>query len=757
MAVKSATKSSAKPKPKHRRRSLLTWLFYAGLIGLLLVVVGWGAFGIVMAPHYAWAEKEIFKLDSYGITFASQPTTIVSADGKVLYRSIDRFQKPVKFPDIPEIVKDATLAVEDERFYSHDGVDYRSALRAIFSNIREGEATGQGASTISMQVAKAITGNDKTMDRKLKNVALAMKMEERKTKPEILKLYLNNSFYGAFAYGVGAAAEVYFGKELNELTIAEAALLARLVQRPSEYNPFRNPDLAVEKRNVVLRKLREQDKITEAEYQEAIVEPLKLKKDPMRAGNRLLASPYFVNYVLDSVKRTHPEIDLSKGGIRIETTLNYEMQEFAEAAVERVVRQYRKRGLTTGAFVCMDYNGQILAMVGGADYEKRQYNAISQGSRQPGSAMKPFVYAAALSTGALGFNEPISNEPHYLELGGGRTKKWPTGGGKGGMVSIQRAIAGSINVPAAWVMDKVGPNTAANYCRDIFGFDSPLDPVSSLVLGSSAVSPLEMAQGYSVFMLYGDRATPYGITRIVGPDGTSLADFAPKVIQNILDQRVAEYMDDCLRSVVTGGTARRAAGIPNARGKTGTTQDNRDAWFCGYTNNLVGIGWVANEQFHNGKPSYAVMPGVFGGEVTVQIWTEFMRNALKKYDDTPTRTKKRMKALPTLEAESEKLEPDPAQSDSNTPPELPDNGYPDQVPPLDPSGKAKGGNGTPQPDPPQITGEPIKTQAIPEDKEKVTVELCAESGLRASPYCPETVSRRFSKSGIPAKCRQHGP
>jgi penicillin-binding protein 1A len=508
--------------------------------------------------------------------------------------------------------------------------------------------------------------------------------------------------------------------------------------------------------------MRELNMIDEAAYDKAVNTPLKLKPRQFASGSRILNSPYFVNYVLTEIRERHPDIDVTSGGYRIETTLDTRMQDAAEGSVAAVVRKYRRRDITTAAFVCIDDEGRVKAMVGGVDYDRNQYNVVYQGRRQPGSAMKPFVYAAALSTGTLGFYESISNEPYYIETPSGK-KRWPKGGGKGGSVSVTSALAMSINVPAVRVMEKVGPQTAVNYAKDVFGFQSKLDPVLALVLGSSAVSPLELAQGYSVFMLHGDRATPFGIKRIICPDGRIIDDFGPRIYRDLLDPRVCEFMDGALRKVVTSGTARKASSIPNARGKTGTTSDHRDAWFCGYTNNLVGIGWVANEQFEGGRSKYLPMDGVFGGQVTIEIWSQFMKRALRYFDDSKEHGGEIAPASPTVETDAvpvpEEVPVD--ESPGPVPDDSPGTSDPNETAPDGTTGNPDGA-GEAVPSAPRTTPPTTSPQSSPATEPAATeatssVEICVDSGLRATPYCPETVTRRVPKNAVPGRCKQHGP
>lgn len=599
-----------------------------------------------MAGSLVWqralanASTKIPNLESLLDKIARSPTEILSEDGHVLYTVTAENRQPIRIEDVPLVVRQATLAAEDKRFFDHSGVDAWAIGRALFTSAKEGRAA-QGASTITMQLAKRLyTSPQKTFGRKIEDMALAVMIERTKTKQQILELYLNQVFYGSGAYGIQSAADVYFGKELDKLTIAEAALLSRCVRRPSDENPYADPEKAIANRNVVLNTMREEGMITEQQYQSALKEKLKLRRTRSRILTGEKTAPYFVDYVLDVVRRELPNIDVTAGGYRIETTLNTVMQEDAEQAVRKLVNDYRKSRVTTGAFVLMNREGQILAMVGGVDYKRNQFNMVSQGRRQPGSSFKPFVYAAALERHDIRPTDSISNARFVYRTGGGKVWSPDNSSGRyGGSVSIRTAIASSINVPAVRVMDKVGPSIAVEFAHDVFGFQSELAPVLSLVLGAGAVSPLEMAQGYSVFMLNGDRATPYGIKRIIGPNGELVKSFEPRIASGVLSSSTAQLMDGFLRAVVTSGTARRASSVINARGKTGTTSDNLDAWFCGYTDELLGIGWIANEvpsKSKDRKWDYLKMSStVFGGTVTVRMWTDIMTTAQKKIGEKP--------------------------------------------------------------------------------------------------------------------------
>lgn len=741
--ARKSSERSKRPEWVRRLKLGLTW-------GAILFSIVFIVFGAMFYKELQWAAAYLPKVESYIQSLASNPSVIVSSDGKILFRAQVEYRKPAKFEDIPEVLKDATLAAEDSRFYDHSGVDWWAISRAAFVNVKEGRVA-EGGSTLTMQLAKRIQRDtSKSFQRKVRDMALAVQIEKTHSKDQILTLYLNQVYYGSGAYGSGAAASVYFNKKIQDLSLAEAALLARIVQRPSQNNPFDNPKVALENRHIVLGRMLSEGMISRSQYEEADSEPVKLQPRHFDSGSRSIRSKYFVDYVLDTIRRDFPEIDFTKGGYRIETTLDTRLDDVAQAKVQEVVKKYATKKVTTGAFVLLDNQGRILAMVGGVDHKRNEYNVVFQGHRQPGSAFKPFVYAAALSTGAISPHDRISNDQLVIEDPVKGTIRWPKNAkpNYGGTLSIGSALAGSINVCAARVCQIAGPTTVARYARDVFGFRSELDPVLALALGSSAVEPLEMAQGYGVFMLRGDRAKPYGIARVIGPDGEVLREYGPEITRGVLDPRVAGWMDGYLRGVVTGGTATRAKVIPNARGKTGTTSDHRDAWFCGYTNSMVGIGWVANEHYDGRQWVYDPMSRVFGGRVTIEIWVGVMKEAVKLY---AANEKERGKDIipPKEEIVPPVGEPpidDAAGTDTKT-----------ITPPPDPGAATTGGDTTvgEGTTPPTTNSNPVK-EPIP--AEMVEVEVCAESGKVANPYCPETVTRRFPRGKEPAaRCHLHGP
>lgn len=741
---------STPPSSKRKRNK---WVRRAKLaLCLLLVFV---SIGVVSASLYAkrqldWAAGVVPELPEKMVVLSAEPTLILDRNGTVLETIQTEFRKPVRLKDVPDKVIKATLAAEDKRFYNHQGVDYWAMGRAFVTT-----ATGkrvEGASTITMQIAKRVfTNSEKTLDRKAQDIALAIMIEQKLTKEQILELYLNQIYYGSGAYGISAAAEVYFGKKLDDLSVGEAAMLARCVRRPSQDNPFADQETALRNRTIVLDIMRDEGWVSQTEFEKFKKEPLKLNKTRKESSKERLA-PYFCDYVRAYIKDKFPDLDLSKGGYRIETTLDWKLQKVSEQNVRQMVAQNRHLRITTSAFVLLDNEGRVLAMVGGPDYKKNQFNVITQGRRQPGSSFKPLVYATAFEVGALHPGGSVSNAPYLIPTDNGRGKRYVKGGGKGGSVSIRTAIASSINTPAMWACKEAGVENVVQMAHQAFGIKSELPVVESIALGADEVTPLEMAVAYSVFQSGGDRVEPFGVAKIIGPDGVPLLINHPNPARRQLSAASAQGIDACLRAVVTGGTGRAASPVTNARGKTGTTSDNKDAWFCGYTDKYIGVGWVANATVEkNGRVRYAPMDDyVMGGHLVAPMWKRILQKAQDLYGEDA----RKMNGVRDI-GTTEDSEPDvtnatnepseePAVVDDSSP-TIPEPGTGEDTAP-----DAAGGN-TAQPE------EPLKAPSQDDGGAQVVfVEICADSGARASIYCPERVRRAFRSGKEPkGRCRIH--
>ncbi len=764
-AGRSRNRRVRKQRPLWIRRLKVILAGFA--IVLLLCSI---TFLIIFMGEMSVAKAEIHNFTDLSLTLQVQPSKIVASDGTVLYQVSGELREYAPLSEIPAQVRNAMIAAEDRRFYSHPGVDVWALGRILVADVSSGKLS-QGGSTLTMQLAKLVTTKgEKTYRRKIHDMALAMDLENEMTKDRILELYLNRVSFGSHAMGIKAAAEVYFGKPLDKLTFAESAFLARLVRRPSVWNNLLNDkdlqETAIENRNVVLKIMRDEEMISAKEYKASLEEVPKFNRKPPKSSDRILRAPYFVRHVIDVFHKEFPDKRLSDGGYRIETTLDAQMQALAEKEVQRTVEKNRKNKVSTAAFVLTNSEGQILAEVGGVDYEKNQYNMIYQGHRQPGSSFKPYVYATALNAGVVHIDDQLANLGPFTfpaPFGGDAWTVHNSNSKYSASTSLRNAFAQSMNVPAAHVIAKVGPAEVVRTAHEAFGFRSKLEPVLPLVLGSDAVNPLEVAQALSVFALKGDRATPYAITRVTEPSGETF-DYAPRIDHNVFNPAVCDQIDQLMRGVVEFGTGYRAKVVPNARGKTGTTNSNRDAWFVGYADGLIGVGWIANERPpKNGVVRYEPMsPTVFGGTVTVEFWAAVMKAAHDKYGTkfaTPTRVDQKpgKTQAPPLSKDLAPVGPD---DQKKMGPPSDDNAMPiasTKAPPADAPDISMGDDPSPSDDqaadPPQP--KPV-LPAPPPVEQYVEMEVCVDTGMRASVYCPETITRRFRKGKEPKKvCTKH--
>lgn len=638
--AKSTTKVGRVVAQKRKNRSWAKGFKSIGLILFVaisaLVVFG----GIYFSQRLAVAAGQVPELANLMQGGRMDATRIYSVDNKLLYESVKEFREPVVLSEVPKHVRDAILAAEDKRFYTHSGVDAWALARVVVTNAREQRIAG-GGSTLTMQLAKlTFSDSEQTIERKVNDMALALQIERQLTKDQILELYLNQVYFGSGAYGIAAASEVYFNKKLKDITIAEAAMLARCVRLPSTQNPFVNYEVAVTNKKVVLDIMREEGMITAAQHQQAVSARPKLA-NRINRDKTIRRAPYFVRHVLDELRKM-PQmqgVDFENGGFRIETTVDTRLQDRSDKEARELVQRFRRQGTRTAAFVLMDSSGALLALTGGVDFASRQFNAATQGRRQPGSSFKPFVYTAGFYYNEFsGPNDSISNATF---VGRSMGRPWRVAG-NGATSSVLNAVAFSYNAAAVRAIDKVRPTTAVRFANDVFGFNlQPRDAVLSLALGSVAVSPLQMAEAYTVFQNFGQRRVqPYAINRILDSNGRVV--YSRSEGENVIALRQMpsgpfEDINLCMRAVVTKGTASNfASGIPNARGKTGTTNDNRDAWFCGYTNRFIGIGWVSGEyKDDDGRIRYQSMSdSVMGGTVTVRMWRDVIREAQRYYKET---------------------------------------------------------------------------------------------------------------------------
>lgn len=707
---------------------LSRWWLYSLFVVLTLGLVCAG----VLALAVAFLYPNLPSLDALTDYRPKVPLQVHTADGHLIGEFGEERRFVVKIEAVPKLMKQAILAAEDDRFYEHRGVDYQGVMRAALANFMAG-GVREGASTITMQVARTFfLTNERTFSRKLSEILLALKIERSLSKDQILELYVNQIFLGQRAYGFGAAAQIYYAKTLEQLTVAEAAMLAGLPKAPSKYNPIINPKRAALRQQYVLRRMRELDMIDEAQFSAALERPGKIA--PQAIGYEVRAD------FLAEMARQHVFANYGEkaytGGYRIITTISSAHQEAANAGLQRGVLDYDRRHgyrgpegavklssgevaeteledflddreavgpliaavvldanptrikayvrggqfvtiageglrlaqrslartasqalrITRGsiirvwrtdkgewmisqrpvveaAFVSLDpRDGRVLSLVGGFDFYSNKFNHVTQALRQPGSSFKPFVYSAALEknfTPATVLDDaPFAIDP---EKTGGEL--WEPKNFKdqySGPMRLRTALAKSKNMVSIRIIDSIGPKYAQDYVTTRFGFDpKTTPPYLTMALGAGHTTVLQLAAGYAVFANQGYRVEPYFIDKILDSGGNVLVQTQPKVVgkdaEQILDRRNAFIMTSMMRDVINYGTATKARALArqDLAGKTGTTNDQRDAWFAGYHPTLVAVAWIGFD-----TPT-SLGDEETGGHAALPMWVAYMGKALK--------------------------------------------------------------------------------------------------------------------------------
>ena len=583
------------------RRSALGSMFYWGAVLAVWAIIA--AIGLVI-----WIGAHLPPIQSLEIPKRPPSVLILGAGGTTLATRGDMGGAAVTLRELPDYVPKAFIAIEDRRFYSHHGVDPLGILRALLHDVlRRGNA--QGGSTITQQLAKNLfLTQERTVSRKLQEVALAFWLEHRFNKSQILELYLNRVYFGSGAYGVEAAAQRYFGKSARQLTVAEAALLAGLVQSPSRLAPSHNPDGAERRARLVLADMADQKLIGEDAEKLALAHPARAVKP---AGADSLN--YVADWVMDAVNDYVGRFDQD---IVVETSIDPALQGAAEHALDDALREKgEKFGISEGAIVAMTPDGIVRALVGGRSYAESQFNRAIAAKRQPGSAFKPFVYLTALEHG---LTPDTVRDDAPITVKGWKPENYEHE--FMGPVTLTTALANSLNTVSVRLILEVGPSAVARTAYRL-GIDSKLDPNPSLALGTSGVSPLELVSAYAPFANGGFAAVPHAIERIKGTDGSILYARATQAVGRIVDARYVAMMNSMLHETIASGTARHAdLPVWPAAGKTGTSQDYRDAWFVGYTSHMVTGILLGNDD--NSPTRKAV-----GGGLPVDVWSRFMRAA----------------------------------------------------------------------------------------------------------------------------------
>ena len=707
---------------------LRRWLLYIGSVVLGLATVGALLGAFVLALLYPTLPS----LETLTDYRPKIPLRIVSAEGDLLGEFGEERRAVVNIAEVPEVMKQAILAAEDERFYSHGGVDYLSVLRAAASNLASG--TQQGAGTITMQVARNFfLTREKTITRKLREVLLAWKIEDNLSKDEILQLYVNQIFLGQRAYGFAAASQIYFGKALKDVTAAEAAMLAGLPKAPSAYNPVSNPKRAKTRQLYVLRRMHDLKYITDEQFREAQAAPLGVRQGLREAVT--VHAEFIAEMARQIVVDAYGEDAYTKG-LTVHTTVRRADQEAAYAAVRRGVFDYDHRhgyrgpeayatlpaeaaerdavleslfqdasesdGLVAAvvteagpalvkavladgeaveiagdglkfaarslgdkaaaatrirpgavirltrdakgrweitqlpqaesAFVSVrPSDGAILSLVGGFDFDRNKFNHVTQAQRQPGSAFKPFIYSAALEKGFTPATI-VNDAPFFVPADKAGGQDWEPKNYDGkfdGPMRIRAALARSKNLVTVRVLQAIGPQYAQDYIGR-FGFDPKLHPAYlTMGLGAGSATPLQMVTAYAVFANGGYRISPYVIARIVDAKGNVLSEATPVIAgdtaERAIDPRNAWIMTSLLKDVIRVGTATRALSLNRSdlSGKTGTTNENVDAWFCGYNNAMVGVSWIGFDQ------PRTLGTDETGARAALPIWITYMAKVLK--------------------------------------------------------------------------------------------------------------------------------
>ncbi len=591
------------------RRGILGRLFYGAVLLIL-----WG--GIAVAGLVVYHATQLPPIDRLAVPKRPPNIAILAADGTLLANRGETGGRTIAIKELPAYLPRAFVAIEDRRFYSHLGIDPIGIARALVRNVTA-RGVAQGGSTLTQQLAKNLfLTQERTASRKIQEAILALWLEHRFSKDHIIELYLNRVYFGAGAYGVEAAAQRYFAKPAREVTVAEAATLAGLVQAPSRLAPNRNPDAAKARAAMVLAAMAEEGYIKPDQLKTALDSPAR----PVRRAGAGSA-----NYAADLVMDVLDDfIGTVAGDITVVTTILPALQSSAEkAVVDELNLKGAKFGVEQGAFVAMRPDGAVRALVGGRNYADSQFNRATNAKRQPGSAFKPFVFLAALERG---MTPDTVREDAPISVKGWNPENYSRD--YRGPVTLRDALALSLNTVAVRVCLEVGPAAVVGAARRL-GIASALKPNASIALGTSEVSPIELVGAFAAFANGGSSIVPYVIAEVKGENGRVLYRRAESGLGRVIAPGTVGMMNAMMRETLLTGTARKAE-IPGweAAGKTGTSQDFRDAWFVGYTATLVAGVWLGND---DGTPTKKVS----GGNLPVEVWSRFMKTALAGTEPAP--------------------------------------------------------------------------------------------------------------------------
>jgi penicillin-binding protein 1A len=552
----------------------------------------------------------------------SETTHIYDINGKLLASLHDEENREVvPLNQISPDLKRAVIAIEDSNFYQHQGINPIGIIRASLANFQAG-ATVEGGSTLTQQLVKNLfLTPERAISRKVAEAVLSLRLEQIFNKDEVLEMYLNQVYWGHNTYGAETAALSYFNKKASDLTLAESAMMAGVIQAPEAYSPFVSLKTAKERQSIVLNRMLELKWITAAEAEQARKQPIKLGRITSFQTSR---SPYVTDAVIQELSNHFGRDAVIKGGMRIQTTIDLKMQKIAEDTVKRGHQRLLAQGVNADqmALVAVDPRTHFIkAMVGGVDYQKSQFNRATQAIRQPGSSFKPFVYYTAFATGK--YTADSSIEDKQITFNDGVEVYTPQNYDRtfGGSMSIRSALATSRNIPAITLGQKVGIEKVIEVCRTL-GIKSPMLPVISLPLGSVDLTPLEITAAFATFANNGWQSETTSIAQVTDSEGRILLDNTPKP-KLVLDPWAAAELNYAMQSVITSGTAVAASIGRPAAGKTGTTSSERDIWFVGFVPQLAAAVWAGNDAYT------PIGKGATGGGFIAPIWGDFMYEALK--------------------------------------------------------------------------------------------------------------------------------
>ena len=600
-----------------------------------------GIFFGIMAGVFLILFHDLPQINSLKQFKPSSSTTVFSSDNKIITKFYIEKRFPVSIETIPQNLISALITIEDKNFYIHSGINLKAIFRAILYDIKAGEYK-QGASTLTQQLAKTLfLSSEKSITRKIKEAFLALQIERRYTKNEILELYLNLIYLGSGAYGVEAASQTYCGKSVGDLTLAESALVAGLPKAPSIYSPIKNPDLAKKRRDIVLRQMLNAKVITVMEYN--LAKAVKISLYPQKPGPK--KAGYFIEYIKSRLKIQFDLQNIFSKGLNIYTTLDLNLQQVAENSIAKRMSQLELRMIKQGidvskaqcALIAIDVKtGGVLSMVGGKNFHKSSFNRAVLAKRQPGSAFKPFVYATAIIQEFSQYDKLMDAPLSYIL---DNNKTWQVNNFSKtflGEITFRKALALSKNTPVVRLIKIIGPARVIEFAEKA-GISSKLQPNLSLALGTSEVSLIELTASYIPFANMGIKTVPFSIIKITDSDSRIMYQNTIRK-QSIMSRQNAAIITDMLKAVVLEGTGKNALVIQkDIAGKTGTTDNSKDALFIGFSPDIAVGVWVGNDD------STSLGKYETGAKAALPIWIDYMEHFLSikpyQYFDIPDGTK----------------------------------------------------------------------------------------------------------------------